>query len=60
MNTHDGNMDDESILERYKLANLSVIVGMDRNVFASLMDIPRLVKEREELNKRIKELEKAK
>ena len=55
----DRDMSDYSVLKRYRIANEHTIVGVVADVFASLMDIPRLVKERNELKERIKELEDA-
>lgn len=57
MNDNNGNMTDREILKRYTQANLSAIVAHDRTVFASLMDIPRLVKERTALLTKLREQE---
>ena len=51
------DMSDRCVLARYSKANLHVIVNVVPEVFSALVDIPRLVKERNELKRRIKELE---
>ena len=52
----DRNMSDDAILGRYSKANATSILCMDRIVFESLMDIPRLIDERKILLTKIEEL----
>jgi hypothetical protein len=51
-------MSDGAVKFRYERANVRVIAVCDALVFASLMDIPRLLKEREALLAKVKELTK--
>lgn len=50
------DMSDRAILERYSKANVAAIMMSDRIAFDSLRDVFALVKEREELNKKINSL----
>jgi hypothetical protein len=48
------DMSDQCVMKRYSKANLHTIVMVVPEVFQALMDLPRLIKERQSLKERLK------